>query len=209
VEAKAPPPPPKPAAAPAAEAPKAAAPADKSTRKPGAWADPDYKGDGSGTKLFGAEELRKLQAELQLPQATGPADAPTLLVASGSSAGKSFRLERAGDAKQWEIGSDPSRDIVIPDAGVSAFHAKIVNEGNRWKLIDQMSANGTFVNGQKGNISYLKAGDRIRFGTIECTFQLPTGLASVSAGGRKTGLVIGAVAFILTAIVIYVVMEML
>ena len=200
-------PPPKPGSKVAAEAPKA--PADRSMRKPGAWADPDYQGDGSGTKLFGADELKKLQAELKVPQVAAPSDAPYLVVASGASAGKSFKLAKSGGATQWEIGSDSSRDIVLQDAGVSAFHAKIVNEGNRWKLIDQMSANGTFVNGQKGNISYLKAGDRIRLGTIECTFQLPTGIAAVSSGGKRTGVIVGIAAFVVTAILIYVVMQML
>ena len=44
------------------------------------------------------------------------------------------------------------------DSGVSALHAKIANEGERWKVIDQMSANGTFVNGKRANVSYLVVG---------------------------------------------------
>lgn len=41
---------------------------------------------------------------------------------------------------------------------LSRLHARIVREGNRFKLIDQ-STNGTFVNGQRINEAYLKDGD--------------------------------------------------
>jgi pSer/pThr/pTyr-binding forkhead associated (FHA) protein len=198
----------------AASAPKAPpepkAPAAGAPRKP-SWADPDYKADG-GTKLFGKEELEKLKADLNTPAQADvqvPTDAPYLVVRSGTKAGKSFKLERSdGSPKQWEVGKDSSRDIVLPDDSVSGFHAKIVNEGNRWKVIDQMSVNFTYVNGKKGNISYLASGDRITFGTVECTVHLPSGIAAVK-GGTKTGLIVGALAFVAAAIIAYVVLQVL
>ena len=45
------------------------------------------------------------------------------------------------------LGSELQRDIVLTDGCVSSFHAKIVNEGARWKVIDQMSANGLMLLG--------------------------------------------------------------
>lgn len=51
-----------------------------------------------------------------------------------------------------------SKDVAI----VSRRHAKIVREGNRFKLIDQ-SANGTFVNGKRVKEAYLKDGDVLIF----------------------------------------------
>jgi pSer/pThr/pTyr-binding forkhead associated (FHA) protein len=50
------------------------------------------------------------------------------------------------------------KDVVI----ISRKHARIVREGNRFKLIDQ-STNGTFVNGQQAPEAYLKEGDVITF----------------------------------------------
>ncbi|NJN50908.1 MAG: FHA domain-containing protein [Gammaproteobacteria bacterium] len=105
----------------------------------------------------------------------------------------------------WEIGSDAVRDIVIDDAGVSAFHSKIVNEGSRWKIIDQMSANGTYVNGAKSNISYLKHGDRVRIGPVECTFQLPTTAAareSSATGSARPRWLMAVIAFAITVAVL-------
>jgi pSer/pThr/pTyr-binding forkhead associated (FHA) protein len=146
-------------------------------RAPGSWADPDAR-DGQGTKLFDPQDLQKM---LQASAAGGPVgdvDAPYLSVQAGRHAGHNLKLKTSAVTNIWDIGSDPDRDIVIDDDGVSAFHAKIVNEGARWKLIDQMSANGTFVNGHKSNISFLASGDRIRLGPIECVFQLPAAAAN-------------------------------
>ena len=45
---------------------------------------------------------------------------------------------------------------------ISRLHAQIERDGNRFKLTDK-SANGTFVNGKKISITYLKDGDVIMF----------------------------------------------
>jgi pSer/pThr/pTyr-binding forkhead associated (FHA) protein len=45
---------------------------------------------------------------------------------------------------------------------ISREHARIVREGNRFKLIDQ-SANGTFLNGKPVSETYLKNGDVLMF----------------------------------------------
>ncbi len=50
------------------------------------------------------------------------------------------------------------KDVVI----LSRRHARIVREGNRFKLIDQ-STNGTYVNGRQVPEAYLKDGDVITF----------------------------------------------
>lgn len=142
-------------------------------RAPGAWADPERK-DAQGTKLFDPKDLQKMLAANPVDRAVADVDAPYLNVETGRHAGQRLKLKIDLQTNVWNIGSDPEQQIVISDDGVSGFHAKIVNEGSRWKLIDQMSANGTFVNGQKSNISFLASGDRIRFGPVECVFQLPS-----------------------------------
>ena len=58
------------------------------------------------------------------------------------------------------IGRHPSCLVCFPkdQALISRKHARIIREGNRFKLIDQ-STNGTFVNGKKVNEIYLRDGD--------------------------------------------------
>jgi pSer/pThr/pTyr-binding forkhead associated (FHA) protein len=177
--------------------------------RPGSWADPENQ-NAQGTRLFDPEELKKLGAGAG--SATAGADVavdmPYLQVATGMSAGRGLKLEPGGQANVWEIGTDSERDIVLTDAGISGFHAKIVNEGARWKLIDQMSANGTYVNGQKTNVSYLKDGDRLRFGPVECVFRLPRSAAAAS-GGRRRSIVIAAVSFVVTVLILVAVIAFL
>jgi pSer/pThr/pTyr-binding forkhead associated (FHA) protein len=64
------------------------------------------------------------------------------------------------------IGRMPTCSLCFPKdlALVSREHAKIIREGNRFKLIDQ-SANGTYVNGKQANEVYLKDGDVLTFAT--------------------------------------------
>jgi len=58
------------------------------------------------------------------------------------------------------IGRHPQCHLLFPrDLDIiSRKHARIVREGNRFKLIDQ-STNGTYVNGKRVQESYLKNGD--------------------------------------------------
>jgi pSer/pThr/pTyr-binding forkhead associated (FHA) protein len=201
---KPPSPPESPRAAPAPEVVRGQA---DSAHRPGSWADPENQ-NAQGTRLFNPEELKKLGAGVAAAPGAGEAaavDMPYLQVATGPNAGRGLKLAPGGEANVWEIGTDNGRDIVLKDDGVSGFHAKIVNEGARWKLIDQMSANGTFVNGQKSNVSYLKDGDRIRFGPVECVFRLPVGTRAKDSARRRT-LLIGALSFVVTVLVLVLVL---
>jgi pSer/pThr/pTyr-binding forkhead associated (FHA) protein len=60
------------------------------------------------------------------------------------------------------IGRHPECQIQFPKdlTAVSRHHARIVREGNRFKLVDQ-STNGSYVNGQRVAEAFLKDGDVI------------------------------------------------
>ncbi|HTE42859.1 MAG TPA: FHA domain-containing protein [Steroidobacteraceae bacterium] len=162
-------------------------------KRPGAWADPDS--DGANKTKFMDPNALKVMLDTPKLQPAGVVDAPTLVVASGATRGTRIKLQREGDAvAEWTIGSGVECNVSIADAGVSSMHAKLVNDGKRWKLIDQMSANGTYVNGKRSNVSYLSNGDRVGFGPVECEFKLPGGSASTAddgAPGDKRKLMIG------------------
>ncbi len=173
----------------------------QSARAPGSWADPDLK-DGQGTKLFDPKDLQKMLEEgASAPPASAAVDAPYVGVKSGRSAGENLKLKPGPSGNVWKIGSDSNNDIAIGDDGVSGFHATIKNEGNRWKLTDQMSANGTFVNGAKIGVHFLSSGDRIRFGPIDCVFQLPSG-SKRSSGGKRSAWIIATISFVATGVVL-------
>jgi pSer/pThr/pTyr-binding forkhead associated (FHA) protein len=86
--------------------------------------------------------------------------------------------------------------------------------------VDQVSGNGTFVNGKRVTVSYLHSGDRIAFGPAEGVFQAPgakTGsspaAASVAAtpmdARRKRGLLIAGLSFLGTVVLIVVLLKWL
>lgn len=133
----------------------------------------------AGTQLLTGTQIAGLRAALNA-EALVKTDVPTLVLVSGTHQGKQFALTGAG---KWEIGRAATCDIVIDDPSVSSSHAQIINEGARWKLIDLMSANGTYVNGEKGLTTYLGNGDLLRFGTVDAVIQLG---GAASAGAVKT-----------------------
>ncbi|MCZ6852398.1 MAG: FHA domain-containing protein [Gammaproteobacteria bacterium] len=165
----APPPPEAPTPTPAAPPPDVSA--DDSAAKadvPKSWADPEYQ-DEQGTVMLSPEQLRAFREGGEAPgQQT---EGSNLAVLSGQSADAVLEFEAS--AQSWSIGTDAEHALVLTDQGVSAFHAQIVREGERWKLIDQMSANGTFINDQKTTVGFLASGDRVRFGPVECVVTLP------------------------------------
>jgi pSer/pThr/pTyr-binding forkhead associated (FHA) protein len=212
-------------AAPVPAAPAPAAPAaPREEKRPPAWIDAANQvgGDGSKTVMFGRKELH---AQVTADSGAVAHDVervavPTLLVKSGAAVGRRFELHAArGDNQEWIVGSDTQSAIALADPGVSALHASISCESGRWKIVDKMSANGTFVNGNSSTSRYLASGDRIRFGATEAVFLLPAGgtwaePAASSASGITTGKsgrtwMIAAVAFVLTMVLVFVAFKLM
>lgn len=136
-----------------------------------------------------------------LPEPNAQVSTPMLIVCSGMRAGERIPLIAGPDKKaEWKIGSDANRDIVFTDKGVSRLHARLATADQRWKIVDEVSSNGTKVNGKPANTSYLRAGDRLQFGSVECEFQLPT-LAGIAVRVPKSVAriaVIAIISFVLT-----------
>jgi len=92
-----------------------------------------------------------------------------------SAQGKSYFLQ--GDRN---IGREGDNHIVLDDPSISASHARLYKAQTGWFIEDLDSTNGTFVNDQKVTQHVLKADDRVRFGKVEFSFQIPS-------GGNKSG----------------------
>jgi len=100
--------------------------------------------------------------------------------------------------------------LVLTTAAV-AFNAyrraAEVSLGLSADIIDQMSANGTFVNGQKSTISYLQNGDKLRFAQVECEIRLPAGEGARStarqAGGLSRSIIIAVGVALVTGLLLF------
>lgn len=189
-----------------------------SSRVSPAWIDPaKHSAGGPKTEFIDAAKLKEMMqtAGTPAPEATADVDAPTLFISSGKRNGTRVILKTADNQGEWTIGSDADRDIRLDDDGVSGVHAKVSFDGKRWRLSDQMSANGTYVNGKRSNMSYLSSGDRVRFGPVECSFQTPQkgGRAAPRESTTKRSattrnVIFVAVAFAVTLGLLYVYMTM-
>lgn len=142
-----------------------------------------------GTQLMSLDARKKMAAagldnELS---AEVKHDDPVLVCLSGALKGKVFKFSTVDTISKWEIGRSADSDIVIDDKSVSTHHAQLIHENKRWKLVDLMSANGTYINDTKGLTSYLSSGDRIRFGEVDFQFSVGNEAnGSSTAGARKS-----------------------
>lgn len=68
------------------------------------------------------------------------------------------------------VGRLADNTIQIDAASVSSHHAELVLEGDSYHLHDLGSTNGTFVNNEQVTDAVLRAGDEVRFGSVETVF---------------------------------------
>src|SRR5215216_2181528 len=66
--------------------------------------------------------------------------------------------------EEISVGRDASNHIVIDDVSVSRRHCLIQRQGDRYKILDLNSHNGTFVNESPVKERFLEHGDRIKLG---------------------------------------------
>lgn len=186
---------------------KPSAPGDVGKSERAWW---EESGEGvEGTRLLKPGEV-DLEAEMTRLFNLGPAQKPRLVGMAGEYAGKCFDL---GEGK-FVIGRETGCAIRLDNDGISVKHAQLIHEGGTWKLVNLLSSNGTFVNGERIQTAYLNSGDELRFGSVALLFQLPGGAIIKSAipesapldvakksAGSKAGLIAAAVGFVVVLIV--------
>jgi hypothetical protein len=67
---------------------------------------------------------------------------------------------------QVVVGRDPGCDVILPDGSVSRRHARIERRGTSWAVVDEGSANGTFLDSQRVAEEVLHRGQELRFGAL-------------------------------------------
>jgi hypothetical protein len=80
-------------------------------------------------------------------------------------------IEIAGD--RTLLGRDPGADIVVNDPSVSRRHAMIERRPEGWVVLDQRSANGTFVNSHRVDQAVLQGGNQLRLGAVTFEVRVP------------------------------------
>src|SRR6185437_12930598 len=62
------------------------------------------------------------------------------------------------------IGRAPENNVVLDDLLVSRSHALLRRSGDQWELVDNNSANGTYVNGNRINRAFIGPDDIVGIG---------------------------------------------
>lgn len=74
------------------------------------------------------------------------------------------------DSKVTHIGRGLTSDVRVEEQRVSRSHAILVRHGHGTRLLDNRSANGTFVNGRPIIAVNITDGDVIRIGPVAMTY---------------------------------------
>ena len=70
------------------------------------------------------------------------------------------------DRDRSTIGRDAACEAVVDDRSVSRRHATIERRGDDWVVVDQGSANGTFIDGHRMTEAVLRSGQQLRLGSV-------------------------------------------
>jgi FHA domain/zinc-ribbon domain len=114
------------------------------------------------TQTFSPEELAE-----HLEHEDFGLEGPALVVrAGGGRAGESFKPT----GERTRIGRSPDCEIFLDDVTVSRNHAILVQENGKFRVEDQGSLNGTFVNRKRIDTAPLVEGDEVQIGKYRMTF---------------------------------------
>lgn len=104
-----------------------------------------------------------------IPAARAGWDTARLVTNRGPATGTGFPLR----APLITIGRHPDNDITLGDSTVSARHAQIRVDGDRYLIADMGSFNGTYVNRLPIDQAELNHGDEVRIGRHRLLFHRP------------------------------------
>ena len=99
------------------------------------------------------------------------------------------RTIQFGANNRLQIGRDASNDIVLDAPNISRFHAQIERIGQRYRVRDLQSSNGTFVNNQRvEGDTWVKPNDSVKIGP----YRFILGVDQVAQYSDTSGLQVNA-----------------
>ncbi len=115
------------------------------------------------TESFSPEDASELFDTLD---DLGVRGAALVVRSGGGRSGEMFMPQ----GERTTIGRSPECGIFLDDVTVSRKHAVVEQQGDRWRIEDQGSLNGTFVNRDRVDAATLADGDEIQIGKYRLTF---------------------------------------
>ena len=146
---------------------------------PGSW---DETEGVDGTQLLQVSDLPNMSDALQSAAAGVDSDMPHLVITTATGS-QMVELSVDGDTSVWEIGREPGCEILIDDASVSSKHAQLVFNKGRWRMVNMVSTNGIFVNGEKKLSAYLAEGDEVQLGAVNLMFRAGSSATAGATSG--------------------------
>lgn len=119
-----------------------------------------------GTQMFDLGDVNKMIAQEIANSYSPEAKTPALIGISANVSGQQFILNK----DKMEVGRRHNSDISLDFSSVSAMHAHIIKQDSQWKLLNLLSSNGTFINGEKVVERIINKGDRVAFAEAEFVF---------------------------------------
>ena len=95
-----------------------------------------------------------------------PTDTGLFVVESGPKAGARYGLE----ADLTTVGRHSAADILLDDVTVSRQHVEVERSGDRYRVKDTGSLNGTYLNGGRIESGWLDDGDVLQVGRFKLVF---------------------------------------
>jgi two-component system cell cycle response regulator len=111
----------------------------------------EFGDDVEKTTVLGIKELEFLSPQNANRSAY-------LIVINGRSVGKMFKLS----GMRMVVGRSPQNEIIVDDDGVSRQHAFIERTLHGWRIVDNKSTNGVFVNGSRIEEHDLADGEKVQ-----------------------------------------------
>ncbi|MDI6799164.1 MAG: FHA domain-containing protein [Actinomycetota bacterium] len=126
--------------------------------------------DARGTALSGETSYLspvELESIKMAEEQGGETEGPALIVEKGPTIGMVFPL----DKEETSIGRHLGSDIFLDDITVSRKHAQISKKSDGFILRDMGSLNGTYVNEDLVEETFLNGGDEIQIGRFKLVFK--------------------------------------
>jgi FHA domain len=92
------------------------------------------------------------------------------------------------------VGRDPSCEVVLNDGSVSRRHARIEKRGAEWAIVDQGSANGTYLDTERVTDAALRDGQDLRLGSVSLRVEIGGVDLSATIGGTSDATLVQAAA---------------
>jgi pSer/pThr/pTyr-binding forkhead associated (FHA) protein len=119
--------------------------------------------NGRDTTRFADHDRTRSARSRPRPQRLG-----MLLLRQGTDSYRAFEVRK----DRMTIGRSRESDIALEDEAVSRVHAIVTrDEAGTYRILDQNSANGTYVNSQRIGECVLEDGDEIQVGLMVLEFR--------------------------------------